>query len=82
MFEGNGKGQTDEHLFRKTRPDDFIQELRHIESALASSPMDSGLFIERGLDTMLVVAAAYKAAREKRTVHIDYSSGYAQAALK
>src|SRR3989338_8026223 len=74
--EGGSQGQTDEHIFQKTRPDDFIMELRHIEAALATDPAKSGLSIERGLDTMLVVAAAHKSVRENRTVRIDYSAGY------
>jgi hypothetical protein len=56
--------------------------LRHIESALASAPEASALAIDRGLDTMLVVAAAYKSNRDKRSVCIDYSVGYTTAALK
>lgn len=81
VFEGNAKGLTAEQLFHKTRPDDFIQELRHIEAAIAAGPDGSGLSMERGLDTMLVVAAAHKSAREGRVVRIDYSVGYTLAAL-
>ena len=82
VLEGNGKGQTAESLIQKTRPDDFIQELRHIEAALKSDPSKSSLSVERGLDTMLVVAAAHKSVREKRAIAIDYSAGYCEAALK
>jgi predicted dehydrogenase len=81
VFEGGAKGQTAEHLFPKTRPDDFIQELKHIEAALAADPEQSGISVARGLDTMLVVAAAHKSAREGRTVRIDYAAGYTEAAL-
>lgn len=70
-----------EHLYPKTRPDDFKMELRHIASALESDPSGSPLSLTRGLDTMLVIAAAHKSAQEGRTVHIDYSKGYASAAL-
>lgn len=82
VFEGSSKGQLGEHLFSKTRPDDFVMELRHIETALSTDPKRSGLSIERGLDTMLVVAAAHKSVRENRTVRIDYSAGYAESALE
>jgi predicted dehydrogenase len=82
VFEGNGAGQTSESLFIKTRPDDFIQELRHIESSLKGDPWASPISITRGLDTMLVIAAAHKSVAEKRTIHIDYSQGYTPAALK
>jgi predicted dehydrogenase len=81
VFEGASSGQSDEHLFIKTRPDDFIQELLHIEASLTSDPAASSLSIARGLDTMLVVAAAHKSVREKRVVLINYSAGYRPEAL-
>ncbi|MBN2752920.1 MAG: Gfo/Idh/MocA family oxidoreductase [Rhodospirillaceae bacterium] len=82
VFEGGAQGQSAEHLFAKTRPDDFIQELRHIEAALSSDPTESSLSIACGLETMLVVAAAHKSVHENRTVTIDYTAGYTEAALK
>lgn len=81
VFVGTKNGVDQEHLFPKTRPDDFIRELQHIEAAMASSPAQSGLYIERGLDTMMVIAAAHRSAREQRSVTIDYSRGYTPAAL-
>ncbi|MCH8996930.1 MAG: Gfo/Idh/MocA family oxidoreductase [Proteobacteria bacterium] len=66
--------------FPKTRPDDFIQELSHIEAILgAGGP--SPISMERGLDTMLVVAAAHLSARLRQTVAIAYAEGYTRAAL-
>ncbi len=82
VLEGGGKGLIEERLFQKTRPDDFIMELRHIEAALASDPAKSGLSIERGLDTMLVVAAAHKSVKEKCNICIDYSAGYSESAFR
>ena len=82
VFEGTGAGQTSELLFTKTRPDDFILELRHLEFSMKSDPLASPLSITRGLDTMLVIAAAHKSVAEKRTVSIDYSLGYTPSALK
>jgi len=70
-----------QHTVEKTRPDDFIAELRHIEAVLEGRSDSEALHIERGLDTMLVVAAAHRSAAEGRTVHIDYSAGYTPAAL-
>ena len=66
--------------FRKTRPDDFIQELSHIEAVLAAGG-PSPISMERGLDTMLVMAAAHLSARLRQTVAIDYTKGYTTAAL-
>lgn len=65
----------------KTRPDDFIEELRHIEQALASDPARSPIALSRGLDTMLVVAAAHLSHQTGRCVKIDYSKGWVPAAL-
>lgn len=65
----------------KTRPDDFIEELRHIEEALAGDPSGSPIALARGLDTMLVVAAAHLSHRSGRRVSIDYSKGCTLAAL-
>ncbi len=81
VIEGTADGRTDQHLFEKTRPDDFIQELRHIEAAVHGDPAASPISLRRGLDTMLVIAAIHRAAREKRTAAIDYSAGYCTAAL-
>ncbi|MDR4482065.1 MAG: hypothetical protein R3B95_02230 [Nitrospirales bacterium] len=43
---------------------------------------DSVLSLERGLETMLVVAAAHLSSAKKRTVHIDYRKGYTPEALE
>lgn len=75
-------GVTSETEIRKTRPDDFIQELKHIENALAANPGASPISLERGLETMMVVAAAHKSAAEGRTIQIDYSKGFVPEALK
>jgi len=66
----------------KTRPDDFIAELRHIEAVLEGRD-DSGILrLDRGLDTMLVVAAAHVSAAEGRRIAIDYNAGYRPDALR
>lgn len=82
VLHGNGNGRTEELLFEKTRPGDFIQELQHIEASLGVDATASPISLSRGLDTMLVLAAAHKSAREKRTISLDYSAGYSEAALK
>lgn len=67
--------------FEKTRPDDFIAELSHLEDALSTNPAESPIALDRGLDTMLVIAAAHRSAREKATIRIDYDAGYVPDAL-
>ena len=73
-------GEPQELHFPKTRPDDFIRELEHIGQALKLGQA-SPLRLERGLDTMLVIAAAHLSARQQRKVNIDYSAGYRKEAL-
>jgi predicted dehydrogenase len=77
-YGGNPK---EELLIKKTRPDDFIAELKHIEAVLKGDLGDSGISLECGLDTMLVVAAAHLSNRQGQRVLIDYSKGYSQDAL-
>jgi predicted dehydrogenase len=67
---------------QKTRPDDFIWELQHIEAVMTGKAENSVLSLERGLETMLVVAAAHLSSAKKRTVHIDYRKGYTPQALE
>lgn len=65
----------------KTRPDDFIQELRHIEDALDTGETRPDISLSRGLDTMLVIAAAHYSAQHRRSVQIDYDAGWMPDAL-
>jgi predicted dehydrogenase len=70
-----------EQKVAKTRPDDFIEELRHIESALAGDPVASPISLARGLDTMLVIAAAHLSHSNSCRVRIDYAKGWGPQAL-
>jgi len=74
-------GDVSQETVTKTRPDDFIAELSHIKEVIEGRESNSPISIERGLDTMLVVAAAHLSHREGRTVRIDYSKGYTEDAL-
>lgn len=66
----------------KTRADDFIEELRHMEAALESDASGSPIALRFGMETMLVIAAAYRSTVSGRTIHIDYDQGYTEKALK
>lgn len=70
-----------EQRIGKTRPDDFIEELVHIEEMLNLKSKDSPISIERGLDTMLVIAATHLSHNSGRRVRIDYSKGYSLDAI-
>lgn len=72
-----------EILLPKKRPDDFYREMIHFDKILNGEikTSDSPVSLERGLDTVLVIAAAHKSSQEKRTVTIDYTKGYRLEAL-
>ena len=71
-----------EERIAKTRPDDFAPEIRHLGELLETPALTSPISLERGLDTMLVIAAALKSDREGRPVTIDYAAGYDLGALR
>jgi predicted dehydrogenase len=66
----------------KKRPDDFLRELEHIEADLLKPAGTSELRLERGLDTMLVVAAAHRAERDGHRLRVDYGRGYTADAIR
>ena len=77
----DGPGDVEEVLIPKSRPDDFRGEVEHIGALLAGDGKDSPVSLERGLETMLVIAAALRSNREGRSIGIDYSRGLGLEAL-
>ncbi len=71
VFWQFGDEEPQQHTITKTRPDDFIRELRHIEAALSSDPGASPISLARGIDTMRVVEAAHRAEAEGRRIMLD-----------
>lgn len=67
--------------FPKTRADDFKVEIVHLEDILAGRVEHSPIALERGLDTMMVIAAAFKSHASGRRVAIDWTAGYRPDAL-
>ena len=77
-----GGSEVVERIFEKTRPDDFIRELGHIDDCLSHGTADqSPIALQRGSETMLVVAAAHRSASSGRTIRIDYDRGPTPEAL-
>ena len=76
-------GEMVEELFAKTRPDDFLGEIEHLGEILAGgSRENSPISLAKGLDTMLVVAAAHLSSQHQRSVRIHYEAGYNPGALE
>jgi len=60
----------------KTRPEEFGRETEHIRKILDGEIKieESPIRLERGVDTMLVLAAAHRSHAEKRRVKVDYAN--------
>lgn len=68
VFWQFGGAERQDKVIAKTRPDDFIRELRHIEAALSGDAAASPISLARGIDTMRVVAAAHRSEAEGRRI--------------
>lgn len=79
-FTGSDGSQATERI-KKTRPDDFIEELRYLERQLEAPNTDSALSLARGLDTLLVIAAAHRAERERCAVRLALDQEYGPQTL-
>jgi len=69
-------------VFEKTRPDDFQPEIAHINTLLANPDQISPISLTRGMETMLVIAAAIRSHETGRTIKIDYNQPYGYDALQ
>jgi predicted dehydrogenase len=79
----DGNDQVIEERIPKKRPDDFKGEIDHIEDILnGGDRLSSPISLERGLDTMMVVAAAHISHQHKRSVRINYDRGYKPGSIE
>jgi predicted dehydrogenase len=74
-------GVAEEVVIEKTRADDFIAEVDHLAELMSGSIDNSPISLERGLDTMLVIAAVHQSHRLGRRVRIDWARGYVPDAI-
>ncbi len=83
ILYGDGKSAPRQEIVNKTRPDDFKWEIEHVGDILSgkADARTSPISVSRGMDTMLVIAAAYRSSQIKRTVFIDHSAGYCTDAI-
>jgi predicted dehydrogenase len=79
--ENNKSTKTEE--VSKTRPDDFYEEMKHIDLAIKNKDIydESPISLEKGLDTALVISAAHLSAKNNCAVLINYDQGYTSDAL-
>jgi predicted dehydrogenase len=80
VVTGSGDA-VEESFIAKTRADDFKAEIAHLEQVMAGTVQSSPIAITRGLDTMMVIAAAFKSHETGRRVRIDWRKGYTPEAL-
>ncbi|TVS12332.1 MAG: gfo/Idh/MocA family oxidoreductase [Wenzhouxiangella sp.] len=64
-------GRVREERVAKTRPDDFRGELEHMNALLGQPQAPSPIDLDSGLETMRVIVAALRSAREGRTVRVE-----------
>ena len=64
------QGRVREERVARTRPDDFRGELEHMDGLLSEPKSPSPIDLEAGLETMRVIVAALRSAREGRVVRI------------
>ena len=71
---GKNNGEIFEKKFTKTRFDDFQYEIKHIENLLKGIDdiKDSPISLQKGLEAMQIIAAAYQSNEKKKTIKIDY----------
>ena len=79
---GNASEQ-ETKLFSKTRPDDFRPMIEQVAGFLSGDLATSDLSstLEHGLETMLVIAAAFRSNETGRAIEIDYAKGWDSSAL-
>ena len=74
ISENNKKNITKE--FKKARPDDFLQEVKHVNKYISdeipSSP--SPISLDHGIKVMLVIEAAFRSVKDNKTVMLDVKS--------
>lgn len=81
VLSGASAGPVEESLIAKTRADDFKAEIDHLTEVMEGRATASPISLQRGLDTMMVIAAAFKSNALGRRVKIDWARGYVPEAI-
>lgn len=78
---GRTGGKIEKNMIDKTRPDDFIAEIDHLAEIMAGNIENSPISLERGLETMMVIAAVHRSHELGRQVRIDWARSYRPDAI-
>ena len=81
VISGTSNAAVQETLIGKTRADDFKAEIDHLASVMEGGVTDSPIALDRGLDTMMVIAAAFASHGQGCRVRIDWNKGYVPEAI-
>lgn len=83
VFFGNNNGGTNLNEISKSRPDDFFEEMMHIERVYKNKKLysESPISLNSGLETMMVISASHMSAQNNCTISIDYKKGINTSAL-
>ena len=75
MVSWKNKNLLHKKEFKKTRADDFINEIKHLRNVIIKKGT-SPISLARGADTMMVISAAHKSSLLNKHVTINYNKGY------
>lgn len=82
VASGNGSSPPDQVFIDKSRPDDFIAEIDHLNDVMEGRVRSSPISLQRGLETMMVISGAFRSHALGRRVTIDWDRGYCPEAIK
>jgi predicted dehydrogenase len=82
VLSSKNGGPLEERLIKKTRADDFRAEIDHLALILEGKVSHSPIELGRGLDTLMVIAAAFRSHSTGRRVTVDWSKGYVSEAFQ
>ncbi len=74
QLTGLGEGKDEKQDIAKTRPDEFFQEIKHIQALLERGEKisNSPIRLERAVETIAVLSAAHKSAAEGKRIAVVY----------
>jgi len=72
VFYGKIGNKSEKKFIAKTRPDDFVGEINHIDDLINNPSNKSPISLDLGIECMKVIASAFKSSIAGKKVIIDY----------